>query len=169
MISGLSHASSALDNPKYAEYAEAAARFIEKYLYDKEKRVLLRSCYRGEADRILQTSVPIRGFQVDYAFVIRALLDLYEVTFDAHWLEFAADLQDIQDELFWDAQGGGYFSTTKDDRTVILRLKDGKEFGEDACGCVCMWGEDREGEKGREGREGKKGRDDREGKEGNEG
>ena len=125
MISGLSQAASAFDNPKYAQYAKEAAQFIERHLYDKESKVLLRSCYRGEGNQISQTSVPIKGFQVDYAFVIRGLLDLYEVSFDAHWLELAEELQDIQDQLFWDSQGGGYFSTTKDDRSVILRLKDG--------------------------------------------
>ena len=128
MISGLSHAASALDNPKYTQYAEEAARFIEKYLYDSENKVLLRSCYRGEKNQITQTSFPIKGFQTDYAFVIRGLLDLYEASFNPHWLEFAEELQDIQDNLFWDYENGGYFCTTRDDPTVILRLKDGMEI-----------------------------------------
>lgn len=125
MISGLSKAASALDNPQYVEYAEKAAKFIEKYLYDSENHRLLRSCYRGEGDAILQPKVPIKGFQVDYAFVIRGLLDLYEVTFDSHWLEFAEKLQDTQDNLFLDSENGGYYSTTEDDHSVILRLKEG--------------------------------------------
>lgn len=127
-MSGLSYAASALDNPKYTKYAEDAARFIERYLYNKDDQVLLRSCYRGDSDQILQTSVPIKGFQVDYAFVIRGLLDLYEVSFNIHWLEFAEELQNIQDNLFWDDKSGGYFSTTMDDRSLILRLKDGMSF-----------------------------------------
>lgn len=70
-------------------------------------------------------SVPIKGYHADYAFVVKGLLDLYEANLDPHWLEFAEILQDIQDELFWDATNGGYFSTTKDDPTIILRLRDG--------------------------------------------
>lgn len=128
IISGLAHAASALDNSNYAKYAEDAAKFIERYLYNKDKKILLRSCYRGSENQILHSSAPISGFQVDYAFVIRGLLDLYEITFDTHWLEFAEELQDIQDNLFWDNADGGYFSTTLSDRSVILRLKDGKNL-----------------------------------------
>ncbi|XP_058806111.1 spermatogenesis-associated protein 20 isoform X2 [Phymastichus coffea] len=130
MISGLSRAASAFDNLQYAEYAEKTAKFIEKYLYDDKNHLLLRSCYRGERDSITQPKVPIKGFQVDYAFVIRGLLDLYEVTFDPHWLEFAEKLQDIQDSLFLDSENGGYFSTTKDDHSVILRLKEEQDGAE---------------------------------------
>lgn len=54
MISGLAHAGNATKNKKYVEYAEDAAKFVEKYLFDKEQNVLLRSCYRGEGDVITQ-------------------------------------------------------------------------------------------------------------------
>ena len=43
----------------------------------------------------------------DYAFMVRALLDLYEVTFETEWMAWAAELQRRQDELFWDQDGGG--------------------------------------------------------------
>jgi uncharacterized protein YyaL (SSP411 family) len=125
MISGLSRAASALDNPTYIEYAENTAKFIKRYLYDEQSKILLRSCYRDKDNKIQQSSVPIKGFQVDYAFVIQGLLDLYKVSFNPQWLEFAEVLQDIQDRLFWDEESGGYFSTTNDDASVILRFKDG--------------------------------------------
>lgn len=69
-------------------------------------------------------SVPIHGFHVDYAFVVKGLLDLYEANFDPQWLEFAEELQDIQDQLFWDSRDGGYFSTVENSQ-MILRMKDG--------------------------------------------
>lgn len=150
MISGFARAGAAMRNAKYVELATDAAKFVERYLFDKKKGVLLRSCYRGENDRILQTweraflflypdrrdevrwlwcnddcrSVPINGFHDDYAFVVKGLLDLYQANFDVHWLEFAEQLQDIQDRLFWDSQDGGYFSTVEDSQ-MILRMKDG--------------------------------------------
>lgn len=70
-------------------------------------------------------SVPINGFHVDYAFMVQGLLDLYEASMNLHWLEFAEELQDIQIELFWDNKNAGFFNTTKEDKNVILRLKDG--------------------------------------------
>ena len=54
MISGLAYAGSALDNQKYIDYAENAAKFVEKYLFDDKTNILLRSCYR-DGDKITQT------------------------------------------------------------------------------------------------------------------
>lgn len=129
MISGFARAGAAVRNDKYVELATDAAKFVKQYLFDKNKGVLLRSCYRGEDDRIMQTSVPIHGFHDDYAFVVKGLLDLYEANFDAQWLEFAEELQDIQDRLFWDSQDGGYFSTVENSQ-MILRMKDAHDGAE---------------------------------------
>ncbi|XP_015190002.1 PREDICTED: spermatogenesis-associated protein 20 isoform X1 [Polistes dominula] len=130
MISGLARAGSATGNKRYVDLATDAAKFIERYLYDKSERLLLRSCYRSDNDAVVLTSVPIRGYHADYAFVVKGLLDLYEANLDPHWLEFAETLQDIQDELFWDTTNGGYYSTTKDDPTIILRLRDDHDGAE---------------------------------------
>lgn len=43
-----------MQNEKYIKYAENAAKFVEKYLFDEKSNVLLRSCYR-EGDGIAQT------------------------------------------------------------------------------------------------------------------
>ena len=53
-----------------------------------------------------QIASPIRGFVDDYAFLVRALLDLYEATLDPEWMAWAAELQQRQDQLFWDQDGG---------------------------------------------------------------
>lgn len=55
MISGLAYAGNATKNKKYVDYAEDAAKFVERYLYDEKKKILLRSCYRGEGDVITQS------------------------------------------------------------------------------------------------------------------
>jgi len=39
-------------------------------------------------------------------------------------LTWAIELQRRQDELFWDEGGGGWFSTTGHDQTVLLRMKE---------------------------------------------
>lgn len=108
-----------------------AERAIELY---RRKNVLSYFCitidptyvhdYDTTTMTIIYRSVPIHGFHDDYAFVVKGLLDLYQANFDVHWLEFAEQLQDIQDRLFWDSQDGGYFSTVEDSQ-MILRMKDG--------------------------------------------
>jgi hypothetical protein len=61
----------------------------------------------------------------DYAFLIRGLLDLYECCHDDRWLQWAEQLQTKQDELFWDSEGGGYYSTQDGDSSIVLRMKEG--------------------------------------------
>ncbi|XP_053995702.1 spermatogenesis-associated protein 20 isoform X1 [Hylaeus anthracinus] len=130
MISGLARGGAAVGNTQYIEYAADAAKFIERYLFDETKGVLLRSCYRDDKDAITQTSVPIAGFLDDYAFVVKGLLDLYEASLRVRWLELAEKLQNIQDKLFWDEANGGYFSTTSEDPAIILRLKEAHDGAE---------------------------------------
>jgi uncharacterized protein YyaL (SSP411 family) len=74
------------------------------------------------------SSSPIPGFLDDYAFLIRALLDVYESCFDPSWLEWAEVLQEQQDRLFWDEEGAGYFITPASDTSILIRLKDSKFF-----------------------------------------
>jgi len=67
----------------------------------------------------------IRGFVDDHTFMVRACLDMYESLHDEHWLEWAVTLQHIQDALFWDENNSAYFTTTLDDPSIVLRLKEG--------------------------------------------
>lgn len=71
---------------------------------------------------------PIKGFLDDYAFLIRGLLDLYEASLDLHWLNWARELQEKQNELFWDSENGGYFTCSAEDTSVVLRLKEGRHI-----------------------------------------
>lgn len=75
---------------------------------------------------LFSRSPPISGFLDDYAFIICGLLDLYEATLQAEWLQWAEELQLRQDTLFWDDQGGGYFCSDPSDSTVLLQLKEGE-------------------------------------------
>ena len=69
---------------------------------------ILKQIRKRPIRTIKQIAAPIRGFVDDYAFMVRALLDLYEVTFESEWMAWAAELQRRQDELFWDQDGGGW-------------------------------------------------------------
>ena len=71
-------------------------------------------------------SPPISGFLGDYAFITGGLLDLYEATLQAEWLQWAEELQLRQDALLWDDQGGGYFCSDPSDSAVLLQLKEGE-------------------------------------------
>jgi len=101
---------------RYLAAAGQAARFLESRMWDADRRILRRRYRDGDA--------AIDGYAEDYACVISGLLELFQVSGDAHWLEFARTLQRRQDEQFWDHEHGGWFNTTGADPSVILRMKE---------------------------------------------
>lgn len=117
MITGLVHAYDAIQDEEIIKLAVEAAEFIYHQLYDPSTHTLLRSYCNGPSD--------IQGFIDDYCNLIQALLDLYEVTFDERWIEWAFALQEKQNELFYDAEQGGYFNVTVDDTSILVRMKEG--------------------------------------------
>jgi uncharacterized protein len=114
MISAFARGARALDEPRYLKTATQAADFVQTRLY-RQNGHLLRTYRDGESK--------IDGFTDDYAFFIQGLLDLYEASFDVHWLDWATALQDHQNALFWDKKGGAYFTTTGQDSNLFLRIK----------------------------------------------
>jgi len=128
MISAYARAAQLLDESRYLENAIRAARFLRANLYDEKTKLLFRN-YRGSRSTI-------EGFADDYAFVIQGLIDLYEASFDVDWLKFALDLQETQDRLFFDEKGGGYFSTSGKDASVVLRMKDDNDSAEPAASSI---------------------------------
>ncbi len=108
--------------------AQGAAQFIRETLWDSDTRVLCRRFRDGQAS--------IAGYSEDYSFLVWGLLELFQVDGDVGWLRWALDLQARQDELFWDAQGGGWFSTTGTDPSVLLRMKEDYDGAEPSAGSV---------------------------------
>jgi len=105
-----------LGDERYLDAANRSADFIRANLYDGKEQTLIRSWREGAAD--------IGGFAEDYAYLVRGLIDLYQTGFDISRLEWAIELQNQQDALFWDDEHGGYFSSTGRDPSVLLRMKE---------------------------------------------
>ncbi|XP_049615794.1 spermatogenesis-associated protein 20 isoform X2 [Syngnathus scovelli] len=139
MVSAYARAGAALGDEALLERALRAGHFLKEYLWDAERRTLLRSCYRGDQMEVQQISTPISGFLDDYAFVVCGLLDLYEATLQIEWLQWAEELQLRQDVLFWDSAGGGYFSCDPSDTTVLLQLKEDQDGAEPSANSVSAW------------------------------
>ena len=112
------------------EAARAAATFVRSTLWDDQRRVLLRRYRGGRA--------AIDGYSEDYAFVVWGLLELFQADADPDWLEWAVCLQARQDELFWDAAEGGWFNTTGQDPSVLLRLKEDYDGAEPSASSVSV-------------------------------
>ncbi|TLS21644.1 uncharacterized protein PpBr36_09486 [Pyricularia pennisetigena] len=128
--------------------AEQAARDIKAKLFDQETGKLSRHWFRNQKSST-------DALAEDYAFLIEALLDLYEATGDesAH-LDWAQQLQDKQIGLFYDhvaapsgqsidseaaktrSGSGGFYSTVEGAPNVILRLKDGMDTSQPSTNAV---------------------------------
>ena len=110
--------------PLHLLNAVAAASFIRYTMWDPRARRLLRRYRHGDA--------AIDGYAEDYAYLVFGVLELFQTTGDPEWLAFARELQARQDELFWDAESGGWFSTTGSDPSVLLRMKEDYDGAEPA-------------------------------------
>ncbi|MFN2623063.1 MAG: thioredoxin domain-containing protein [Chthoniobacterales bacterium] len=128
MISAFARAAQILDDARYLEAASRATKFLRAELYDSSRKILFRNYREGRS--------AIEGFADDYAFLIQALLDLYEASFDVDWLRWAIELQETQDRLFFDNQRGGYFSGAGNDPSILLRLKEDNDSAEPAASSV---------------------------------
>ena len=91
------------------------ADFLVTRMRDEDGR-LLRTYNRGQAR--------LRAVLEDHAFLLEALIALYQATFDPRWFAEARALADTIIERFSDAENGGFFSTADDHEQLITRRKD---------------------------------------------
>jgi uncharacterized protein len=115
MIGALADAGAALAEPRYLDAALACAEFIAREMRDERGR-LLRSYNHGRAR--------ITAYLEDHAFLLEALLVLFEATCEERWLGEARRLAGEMIERFADSEGGGFFSTAVDGEALIARRKD---------------------------------------------
>ena len=66
----------------------------------------------------------MEGFLDDYAFFAQALIDLFEASTEASYLEVALDLARRGLRRFEDAEEGGFFCTLEKAPHLLLRMKD---------------------------------------------
>ncbi len=114
MIRGLADAGRALQRTDYTQRAGRAATFVLEHLR-KADGSLQRTFSQGEAR--------LNAYLDDYAFLVDGLLALHRATDDPAWLQMAKELTERQINLFWDAEGLGFFFTSSDHEQLIVRGK----------------------------------------------
>jgi uncharacterized protein YyaL (SSP411 family) len=110
-------------------YAIAGKIFNDERIIEKSKSIIefIKSkLYNGKHLFHLykENEASVIGMIDDYAHTIKALLDLYDATFDLEYLEFAIELQDIQKNEFYDEQEGGFYFTPNSGEVLIARKKE---------------------------------------------
>jgi uncharacterized protein len=115
MIAALADAGAVLGRDDYLDAARRAAEFVWTEMRDSDGR-LLRSWKDGQAR--------LNAYLEDHAYLVEALLTLYEATFEVRWFDVARETADRMIERFADAERGGFFTTSADHEQLIARRKD---------------------------------------------
>ncbi len=115
MICALADAGAALDESRYLDAAISCAEFLLRDMRDERGR-LLRSYNQGRAK--------IDAFLEDHAFLLEALITLFEASCEERWFHEAMTLAGEMIERFADHEHGGFFSTASDTEELIARRKD---------------------------------------------
>ena len=115
MVAAFADAGAAIGRQDYLDAACACARFILESMRDSDGH-LLRTWKEGEGR--------LNAYLEDHAFLVEALLRLYEASLDVRWFDAARETADAMIERFADDERGGFFTTSNDHEELIARRKD---------------------------------------------
>jgi uncharacterized protein len=115
MIAALAETAAVFGREDYLAAARACAEFVWSELRDGEG-TLLRTYKDGRAH--------LNAYLEDHAFLLEALLTLYEASFETVWFQRARELADVLLARFADDERGGFFSTAEDHESLIARRKE---------------------------------------------
>jgi uncharacterized protein len=115
MVMALADAGAVLERADYLDAARACAEFILGRLRDDDGK-LLRTWKDGRAH--------LSAYLEDYAYLLQALLVLYEATFEQRWYLEAVAVADQMIERFGDREQGGFFTTATGEQHLVARRKD---------------------------------------------
>ena len=112
MLKGYVDAYLAFAEDSYLQAALKNAQFLEKYMIE-ENGHLWRNYKDGK--------ISIDAFLDDYALLADAYIQLYQATFDIHWLELARRLTDYAITHFRDDTSGMFFYVSDQSEDLIVR------------------------------------------------
>ncbi|WP_306811065.1 thioredoxin domain-containing protein [Irregularibacter muris] len=115
MIAALAMGGKVLKKDEYISAAEKSIHFILKNLRDERGRLYAR--FR-EGERAYL------GYLDDYAYIVWALTELYDATYNFDYIQLAKEINGQMIELFWDEEKGGLFFNGKDAESLLFRPKD---------------------------------------------
>jgi uncharacterized protein YyaL (SSP411 family) len=114
MISSFVLGYQVLDDSRYYDAALEAARFMAMTMMN-EKGDLLHTYRLGKAT--------LPAYQNDYAALILAFLDIYEMTFDPAWIDRADLLAKTMIDRFWDEEADTFYFTSSEHKNLLARSR----------------------------------------------
>ena len=98
---------------KYLDIALDATDFYQEQF---EKHSVLQRVFKDGKSKL-------NAYLDDYAYLVNAVVDVFETTGKADYLNFAAELSDYLIEHFWDDKSSNFFFTANDHEKLIIRPK----------------------------------------------
>jgi uncharacterized protein YyaL (SSP411 family) len=118
----------ALMNTACSKAFEATGDMQYRQLGIENMRFLISRFGTGQANEFYHTwkdeQAKYPAFLDDYAFLIQALIQLYEITADTGWLTTAKGITDYVTLHFSEEDTGFFYYTKKDQQDVIVRKKE---------------------------------------------
>ncbi|MBI2884402.1 MAG: DUF255 domain-containing protein, partial [Candidatus Methylomirabilis oxyfera] len=118
MISAMAEGYRVLGEQRYCDAAVRAADFLLSTLLRPDGR-LLRTYRKGVAH--------LDAYLEDYACLCEGLIDLYEAGGAIRYLHEAVRMAEVLLADFVDEESGGFYSTSRDHETLILRHREGTD------------------------------------------
>ena len=128
-IAALAQAARTFGNEEYLAAAEKAMQFILSRM---------RTTDGGLLHRYREGDPAIMAFGDDFAFIIKALLELYESTFQPVYLSSARELNIFFLAHFWDDAQGGFFMTADSAEILLVRKKEIYDGAIPSCNSVAF-------------------------------
>jgi uncharacterized protein YyaL (SSP411 family) len=115
MLRAVADAARAFGRADYHAQALANGEFLARTMVKPDGRVM-----RSHAFGVTK----IDGFLEDYAAVALGFIALYELTFDAAWLDRARTIAGAIERQFWDTSHRMFFDTARDADALIVRPRE---------------------------------------------
>jgi uncharacterized protein YyaL (SSP411 family) len=115
MIEGMARAAVVFGRADWLESAARAVDFIRSRMWADDN--LFATYKDGRAH--------LNAYLDDYAYLLKALLELLQAEFRHEWLEFAQELAESMLDNFGDTDAGGFFFTRHDHEVLLHRPKTG--------------------------------------------
>jgi uncharacterized protein YyaL (SSP411 family) len=119
MIEGMAHAGRVFGRKDWIASARGALTFLRTHMWNPSTGRLLATHKDGKSR--------LNAYLDDYAFLIKALIEMAQADFLATDIAFAQQLADVLIDQFEDHENGGYFFTSHDHERLIQRPKPGTD------------------------------------------
>ncbi|MGD9896494.1 MAG: thioredoxin domain-containing protein [Candidatus Methylacidiphilaceae bacterium] len=123
-VSALARAGLILNEERYRDAAEHTMEYLLSNLFDRATGKLFRLYREGRGE--------VEAYAGDYAMLVQALLDLFELTQKAEWVEKAVSFQDRMEALFRDSESGAYWTSREEASSVPFRMREEYDGAEPA-------------------------------------